>query len=123
MKLITVGTPWIQPTLLKSWVSRSSMPVLQSAGVESLTVASGQWETRSSIRTELGTAGALPPAIPRAQAYYWTRRWQAQEREALDDIRAGDFVRFKEPDEAIQWLLADDEEDDSSQGHEAGLRS
>ncbi len=52
--------------------------------------------------------------------YYWTRRWQAQERETLEEIRAGDFVRFGEPDAAVRWLLADDEEDDSPQGYEAG---
>ena len=123
MNVIAFDTLRSQHTLLKSWVSRSSTPVLHCPGTESLTVASGPWATRSSIWPQPGTARTVPPAIPRAQAYYWTSRWQAQERETLDEIRAGDFVRFNEADEAIQWLLADDEEDDSSQGHEAGLRS
>ena len=116
-----MGTLGSRPTFLGNWVTRSSTPVLHFPDAESLTVAaSDPWVMRSSIWPEQGAARDVPPAIPLSQMYYWTRRWQAQERETLEEIRAGDFVRFGEPDAAVRWLLADDEEDDSPQGYEAG---
>lgn len=37
-------------------------------------------------------------------AYYWTREWQADEREADDDIREGRTISFDDPEEGIQYL-------------------
>ncbi|MBU1486962.1 hypothetical protein KKH56_02780 [bacterium] len=40
------------------------------------------------------------------QAWFWTPEWQAKEREADEDLRAGRYKRFKaeEVDRAIKWL-------------------
>ena len=45
-------------------------------------------------------------------AYYWTREWQAGEREADEDIREGRVISFDDPEEGIQYLrnLANAEE-------------
>ena len=37
-------------------------------------------------------------------AYFWTREWQAGEREADDDIREGRVISFDDPEEGIQYL-------------------
>lgn len=45
-------------------------------------------------------------------AYFWTREWQAGEREADEDIREGRVISFDDPEEGIQYLrsLANAEE-------------
>jgi len=42
--------------------------------------------------------------IDRSQAYFWTPRWQAGEREADEDIKAGRVKEFANIDEAINYL-------------------
>ena len=42
--------------------------------------------------------------IPKEQAWFWTERWQAGEREAQADIDAGRVHRFKNVDDAIEYL-------------------
>ncbi len=42
--------------------------------------------------------------IDRDQAWYWSPEWQAAERQADEDIRAGRTVRFDTADEAIAHL-------------------
>ncbi|MFA5873188.1 MAG: AbrB/MazE/SpoVT family DNA-binding domain-containing protein [Anaerolineales bacterium] len=42
--------------------------------------------------------------IERSQAYFWTPRWQAGEREADEDIKAGRVKEFANIDEAINYL-------------------
>lgn len=39
-----------------------------------------------------------------SQAYYWTARWQADEREAAAELGRGEGRRFTSPDDAIAWL-------------------
>lgn len=58
----------------------------------------------------------LHPVLPHRadQAWFWTERWQAMEREAEDDIAAGRTRTFDSPDEFIADL--DDE------ARERGLR-
>ncbi len=47
------------------------------------------------------------------QSYYWTPEWQADEREADEDIKNLRFITFKSPEEAMKYLsdryLKDDE--------------
>ena len=62
--------------------------------------------TSSSSRFMLG---AVPPAIPASQLYYWTSMWQEGERESREDIDRGDAVRFSDPLDAIRWLLSSEE--------------
>jgi AbrB family looped-hinge helix DNA binding protein len=42
--------------------------------------------------------------VDRDQAWYWSPEWQAAEREADQDIKAGRTVRFADADEAISFL-------------------
>ena len=44
--------------------------------------------------------------IDRSQAYFWTERWQAGEREAEADIEAGRVHRFEDIEEALDFLDA-----------------
>ncbi len=58
----------------------------------------------SPALSALARRGA-PASIPRTQRYYWSRAWQAAEREALRELEEGKGVEFDDPDEAIRWLL------------------
>ena len=57
---------------------------------------------------EDGTVRLVPQvAIERSQAYFWTPRWQAGEREAEEDIKAGRVKKF----DSVEDLIADLESD------------
>jgi AbrB family looped-hinge helix DNA binding protein len=52
-----------------------------------------------------GSVRLIPKAvIDRSQAYFWTERWQAGEREAQADIEAGRVQGFDDMDEALAFL-------------------
>ena len=40
-------------------------------------------------------------SIPRDQAWFWTKEWQAKEREADEVLAAGDYVEFGDVDKLI----------------------
>lgn len=42
--------------------------------------------------------------IDASEAWYWTPEWQAMEREADEDIKAGRVKRFKSGAEAVEYL-------------------
>lgn len=42
--------------------------------------------------------------VERAQAYFWSERWQQGEREAQADIESGRVRRFDDVAEAIEFL-------------------
>jgi len=49
------------------------------------------------IRIEDATARLLPITtikVPRDQAWFWTKEWQEKERQAGEDITAGNFRDF-----------------------------
>ena len=52
----------------------------------------------------------IPFAIPRSQLYYWTARWQDDEREALAELARGEGREFKSAADAIRWLLDPEDE-------------
>ena len=80
------------------WLAEASSEV----GEMGITTASPDFESRaSSLR--------FPPSIPRSQAYFWTAAWQAEERRADEEIRAGRTMRFSDPNAAVRWLLEDDD--------------
>ena len=55
-----------------------------------------------------GTVRLVPQiAVERSQAYFWTRRWQAGEREADDDLIAGRYKDFASMDDLIADLNGD----------------
>lgn len=96
-----------------SWAAGISALVLDLPSPRALT------STNMTDRPDHLESRVAPPTIPRSQACYWTSSWQRQEGAALEEIRAGEVVRFSSSREAIQWLLADD--DDSTDP--AGSRS
>ncbi len=46
--------------------------------------------------------------VPKDQQWYWTNKWQAGEREADEDIKAGRVKTFHSVDDLIKELHADD---------------
>lgn len=54
---------------------------------------------------QAGRSRLVPPAlIPNDQAWFWTERWQAMEREADEDIAAGRVSPAMDVDEFIESL-------------------
>ena len=51
----------------------------------------------------------LPPAIGAGQAYYWSYTWQRGEQRVSDELARGLGRTFDNVEDAIRWLLADDE--------------
>ena len=49
--------------------------------------------------------------IDKDQTWFWTEEWQAAEREAEDELRAGQVKEFDTLDELIADLDADEAED------------
>jgi hypothetical protein len=54
----------------------------------------------AAILLEEITDGRIDPE----QAWFWTREWQAREREADDDLAAGRTTRFESDDEFLAAL-------------------
>ncbi|MDD4346911.1 MAG: AbrB/MazE/SpoVT family DNA-binding domain-containing protein [Desulfitobacteriaceae bacterium] len=50
--------------------------------------------------------------VPADQAWYWTEEWQAAEREAREDIKAGRGKRFDTVKDLMQDLMEADDADD-----------
>jgi hypothetical protein len=50
--------------------------------------------------------------IEKAQAYYWSTKWQEAAQQAVADLHAGKYVRFDsdDPTDVARWLL-DDKDD------------
>ena len=63
-------------------------------------------EAHTSYRSPVST---MPTAISAGQAYYWKYIWQAGERASRDDIAAGRTQSFPNGEEAIRWLLSDED--------------
>jgi antitoxin PrlF len=68
--------------------------------------------TGDLLRAEVTENGSiiLTPvvAVDRAQAYFWNPRWQQGEREADEDIRAGQVETFERIDDFIHGLNSED---------------
>ena len=60
-------------------------------------------------KTTVGRMSDAPEDVPRSQAYYWTPEWQEAEAEADADIKAGRVKSFDSVDEAIAYLLGEEE--------------
>jgi hypothetical protein len=69
--------------------------------------AEQQVETRLQIRFGEWTSfsGRQPPLfVPSDQLYYWTRKWQDGEKEALADLEAGRSRIFEDANELARYL-------------------
>jgi len=54
---------------------------------------------------ELRRQTGLPPAgTPKSQAWFWTKEWQAGEREADEALAQGKYVEFDNIEDAIAEL-------------------
>ncbi len=53
--------------------------------------------------------GDVPVSIPSAQYYYWSRAWQGDEKEALQEIADGLGVEFEDGAGPVRWLLDDED--------------
>lgn len=64
-----------------------------------------------SLKLEIDENGSIrltPVAvIERTQAYFWTDRWQAGEREAETDLQAGRYADFDNIDDLLGELETD----------------
>jgi hypothetical protein len=47
--------------------------------------------------------GLVPEGVPNDQRWFWSKEWQAMEREADEDIKAGRVKRF----DNVEDLIAD----------------
>lgn len=91
-----------------------------------MTTATVEPQNTTASSTDVGMADAssslsrLPTAedlvlipggfLPREQEYYWSEAWQAGEQESRAELAAGRGVRFDTADDAIRWLLSDDDD-------------
>lgn len=84
----------------------------QEADVSEVSAPSGFSSAVVHVTAELSwSTSARPPiAIPESQLYYWTRVWQANENEAVQELASGKGFEFDSPDDAIHWLLSEDED-------------
>lgn len=65
---------------------------------------------RVSSNLALFTAArGMPVVVPASQLYFWSRRWQAGERDAERDRRSGDVRTFASSKDVISWLLSPDD--------------
>ena len=70
-------------------------------------------EVLRPVETSSATGSRLIPfSVPRDQLYYWTHHWQADEREAMDELDAGLGHSFNDGKSAADWLLSDETDSD-----------
>ena len=87
------------PTLVK--VTRSGQITIPAAIRQSLNIQEGDYvEVRLADDRVVLT---LKQVVDKSQAYFWSEEWQAAEREAEEDIRAGRVQVF----DGVEELLAD----------------
>jgi len=63
------------------------------------------------IQIEDGIARLVPVTtirVPRDQAWYWTKEWQEKERQADEDIAAGNFRDFDNLEALMKELNSED---------------
>ena len=77
-----------------------------SSFANEVVVSLGASESTQAVRP----SGAVPPAIPADQAYYWSAVWQADIRESIAALEAGDFADFDsdDPNDIVRWFLSGD---------------
>jgi len=90
-------------TLVK--VSRSGQITIPAAIRQALNLREGDYVEVSLADDRI----ILTPkqVVDRSQAYFWTAEWQAAEREADEDIRAGRVRVFESVDELLADLEAE----------------
>ena len=90
-------------TLVK--VSRSGQITIPAAIRQALNLREGDYVEVSLADDRI----ILTPkqVVDKSQAYFWTAEWQAAEREADEDIRAGRVQVFESVDELLADLEAE----------------
>lgn len=72
----------------------------------------GEGEARTEVRADSPSRSSAPEVAPRRtplfvtrnEAYYWSREWQSDEAEALQELERGEGKVFHDPREAVRWL-------------------
>ena len=90
-------------TLVK--VTRSGQITIPAAIREELDIQEGDHVEVTGVDDKV----VLTPKqlVDKSQAYFWTEEWQAAEREADEDIRAGRTRTFESVDELLADLEAE----------------
>lgn len=86
------------PDFREKMSDRSTEPLTPSA----LMVIVGASNESVTILDEALGGGMRNPS----QSYYWTEEWQEAEREAMEELRRGEYVSFASGPEAARWLRA-----------------
>ncbi len=90
-------------TLVK--VTRNGQITIPAAIREELDIQEGHYVEVSAVDDTV----VLTPKqlVDKSQAYFWTEEWQAAEREADEDMRAGRIQTFESVDELLADLEAE----------------
>lgn len=92
-------------TMAKIRLNKRSQVTIPKAIVEQLHLEEGD-----QLQVSLDEDGRiiLEPtvAVPRSQAWFWTEKWQAEEREAEEDIRAGRYDVIRNADDLDKYFEA-----------------
>jgi hypothetical protein len=68
---------------------------------------------KDSVRVEgaMAESNMQPPfMVPREELFFWTRQWQAGERESAEERRRGNTRTFGSAAAFLAWLDSDDED-------------
>ena len=59
---------------------------------------------KNAAWTESDRVRVLPRQIPRDELFFWTKKWQAGERESAAEREAGRLRHFKSGEDLLDWL-------------------
>ncbi len=83
-------------------VTRNGQITLPAAVRRALNIEEGDY---IEVRTVEDSVVLTPKRlVDKSQAYFWSREWQAAEREASEDIAAGRVHEFEDPEDLIASL-------------------
>jgi len=60
--------------------------------------------TTYTDRTPTRAQQVVPVLVAGDQAYYWTARWQADERESVQALKRGEGQTFESAADLVAWL-------------------
>ncbi|ADG07664.1 MULTISPECIES: AbrB/MazE/SpoVT family DNA-binding domain-containing protein [Kyrpidia] len=88
--------------MAKARLGKRSQIVLPKPIVEALQLEEG---TEFEITVVDGRIVMEPlVSVPRSQAWFWTEKWQREEREAEEDVRAGRLTTIRNTDDLDSYF-------------------
>jgi hypothetical protein len=90
------------------------MTTVLLSGTTTTTTATIAVGTASGTANDAATAlsAGMPSVLPASELYFWSEKWQAQEREFERARAAGELIEADSMDEVIADLMRVDEMDD-----------